>query len=247
MTDERIPTYVAIPFLGNLEMTAKLVNQLNAGTGLVIERVLLFDNENEGGDRYETDCRELQSLMADPYVTRFFSVRGLTLTEMWNQAWMYTTVSHPDAANLAILNNDIIVESDFLFTLATALRSDDKWWAVCPDHPENARVPNQTAGEIREVHTVGVPRDYAPLGGMCGWAFMVRTETPTPMPIDEQFQWWCGDNEVVASIEAYGHKVGLVQGLKCEHLVSTTLKERRAELQPAIDKDVERYGAKRGW
>jgi hypothetical protein len=242
--NEDIPTYVAIPFLGKLDMTIALVNKLLDYDGN-ISRVFLLDNGPLKAD-YIHNWEKLEVDSKHRFSIEHVDMHGKTLTEMWNEAWRRVMGRAP-VANLAILNNDIKVQAESVTALAEALRSNDKWWAVCPDHPGKDRVPNQPEGEIREVHTVGIPRDYAPLGGMCGWAFMVRTETAAPMPIDEQFHWWCGDNEVVASIEAWGHKVGLVQGLSCEHLVSATLNERIAELQPEIDQDLKRYEAKRGW
>jgi hypothetical protein len=102
--------------------------------------------------------------------------------------------------------------------LRHALRSNDSIWAVYPDYRVDA-----TTTELPSV----IPLDLTPTkgtyqhGGMCGWAFMLRGEAPIP-PVDEQFEWWYGDDDLVRNITTRGKKVCRVNGLGLNHVNEAT-------------------------
>jgi hypothetical protein len=218
-----VTTHVAIPFRDNLEMTARLVCSLDGA-----ETIHLFDNGSDDDINLLLEALPLDSFAV------VHRAPGWTLTEMWNRGLDYAARWNAD--NLAVLNNDITVLPGFLDHLATALRSSDDLWAVCPDSCPTTNGVNMT-GTIRRVQGVN-------LGGMAGWAFMVKVEALQQIA-DPQFEWWYGDNDLVKSIYAQGHTVGLVEGLPCDHQTSTTW-NAHPELYAQARIDGERYTQKWG-
>lgn len=219
-----MPIHAAVFFRDKLEMTASLVHQLHGATMLH-----LFDNGSE---------EDITPLLQGAPSYTIYRRPGATLTQMWNMAWDAVLDAEAGPADLAILNNDITVSPGFLGELSRALRSDDRWWVVGPDtRPSPAGAPT---GHTQSVQGIGV-------GGMAGWAFMLRAEARRLglKPVDEQFEWWYGDNDVIMSVRASGYEVGLVEGVVCAHQISATWRDH-PELHSQTMIDQQRYNAKWG-
>lgn len=216
----------AVFFRDHLEMTADLVNSLDGA-----DMIHLFDNGSED------DIVPLLGDNLDSRKIQLWWTPGMTLSEMWNKAWQAASAGQV-SVDLAILNNDIQVEPGFLASLSTALHSDDNLWAVSPESRFYLNFDKPT-GEIIPVDKVGI-------GGMAGWAFMVRTEKWTNHLVDPQFEWWYGDNDVAAHVLSNGGKIGMVEGLTCNHLTSATWIDH-PELHSRTDVDRELYVAKWGY
>ena len=181
-------------------MTAGLVNTLYGA-----HMLRLFDNGSH---------TDITPLLHPPGRHTVYRRPGATLTGMWNEAWALACVTGADYC--AVLNNDITVEPDFLTRLADILDSRPDLWIAAPD-PTDTRGP----GLVRDVTGGGVGPD----GGMPGWAFMVRCEAHEhglDRLADPQFRWWYGDDDLAATVEQLGGRVGVVRGLFCEHKTSTT-------------------------
>lgn len=89
--------------------------------------------------------------------------------------------------NVLVINNDVTVDLDFVTIMAAALR----------------------AGE-----TTGLAHPDDGTGTFTGWAFMLRGEDD--LRIDEQFEWWYGDSDLVAQVAACGLTVEACPA-KAEH------------------------------
>jgi hypothetical protein len=211
-----VPCYVMIPMRGRLDLTAALLDQLrNRGVaGQLGATVLIYDNGSP-----EDELGVLRQWAAAGTVD-LFETPGMSITDMWNAGWDEVCSRHGvGPADLAILNNDIEVPDRFLHHLSAALRSAQhpEPWAVYPDyhlaqlvddrHQRPTGVLTRTSGTYR-------------LGGMSGWAFMVRAETRSRLmlpTIDAQFKHWCGDDDLAFQVEQRGGGVYRVDGLPLFH------------------------------
>jgi hypothetical protein len=211
-----IPVVVLIPMKNRLDLTTTILRQIRERAGR-FDDILLYDNGSDLKNRHE-----LRRWSAERYVT-LVEAPNQTITQMWNAGWDLALAKHPEGpVNLAILNNDVEIPSGFLDVLSVALRlelSDVLPWLVYPgvcratvDQVEAYRFGHALHCEI----TSGTVRH----GGMSGWAFMVAAEKRREgllEPIDEQFRWWCGDDDLAFSIGAAGGAQYRVDGLPVFH------------------------------
>lgn len=114
-----------------------------------------------------------------------------------------------------ILNNDIEVGSDFLDALALALDDTPDAWIACP----------------------------ADKRGMTGWAFAVHKDCP--LTFDEQFEWWCGEDDFAFQVASKGKGIVQVQ-VECRHLHPNESTYSDPERLTLAGEDQERFRAKWG-
>jgi hypothetical protein len=197
-----IPTYVVIPFLGKIEMTNDLVKQILDGnkSGNVAE-ILLLDN-GDGSDLYPwAENRNVYTVLATGWnIHRMFNFGiNRAVHHVAQDTFLVNT-----SVNVALMNNDLILKSDnYLDHLADRLRAD----------PTLAMVG-------------GTPHEY-PTGtsdvlwtnnelGHRGESVMLRGELP--FRFDERYEWWRGDDDLVAQMQNAGYWVGLVPGAVHDHI-----------------------------
>jgi hypothetical protein len=231
---------VAIPTLGESPLLAPLVWQLAQTTSRydLTHEIIVIDN------------REDQSfpLSGDPLLdlaAKIWHMPGERFYRMWNHAWAHAKVratARPDYdVNFILLNDDIRITPDhFIERLVEPLRTQDIWctypnWqrTLDRDDPTNFTV----------TPTQGTYKD----GGLWGCAFALRAEllnNPLP-PIDERFDIWCGDDDLVKQLELAGHPACRIDGLALEHEASTTVNQH-PEVRANFDSDVAKFRAKYG-
>jgi hypothetical protein len=222
---------VCIPMRDRYELTRALVTQLVECNDFNLCRV--FDN----GSREYASQAWLDSLN---------DVRGVevirrpdsTIYQMWNEALAWA----PAGTHVAILNNDITVPGRFLHHLSGALQTAPRdVWITYPDWDLDSThdVPR---GGVRRTHGT------RNLGGMSGYAFMVDVDSLRANgvpPIDESFEWLCGDGDLIKQVEARGGCAARVLGLGVDHLEQAT-SSREAWTFEASQRDVERRKRKYG-
>jgi GT2 family glycosyltransferase len=118
---------------------------------------------------------------------------------------------------LAILNNDIVVPSGFLGYLSSALNAaDEDVWITYPDYDR----PLSAGADVTDPPTVRRTSGTWKLGGMSGFAFMLRPERHDthgwPL-IDESFEWLCGDGDLCTQMQQLGGCAARVEGLPVLH------------------------------
>jgi glycosyltransferase involved in cell wall biosynthesis len=204
-----MPTYITIPMKDRLDLTESLVLQLEKYRDSYNE-ILLFDNGSS--ERTLGILRDWESA----WRVRLFERPAAGIYQMWNEAWDWCSAKHTKA-NLAILNNDIVIPDRFIQRLARKLRDFDDVGVVYPDYSASVSELSSASGLL---YTHGTYRH----GGMSGWAFMVKTEMRSNgvPPIDDQFVWWAGDDDLAFAVEAAGYRQARVQGLSVEHLGGAT-------------------------
>ena len=220
-------------------MTADILNQLVRDGGW--DWIHLFDN----GSRPESIEQIRESVTVDLAEANIELLRrpNAGIYEMWNEGWSAACSDVEGPVNVAILNNDIVIpEVGFLDTLRHALRCEPDIWAVYPDYRMDVRKHPQGRLPIILTPTRGTYQH----GGMCGWAFMIRGEAPLPR-IDERFEWWYGDDDLVRNITARGKKVCRVNGLPLNHRNEATANNGENEwTHGAKSRDTKRFKEKWG-
>jgi len=229
-------TIVAIPTLFESPLIGTLLDELvsTCCSDDVIDEVIVMNNR---ADR--------ESLAAMYPGVREWSMPGVPFHRMWNHAWahakVWSTVTGRQPVNLVLLNDDVRIPHHFVLRLCEALRSRDDCWCAYPDY--RLALASDGCCPAQLVPTKGTYKD----GGLWGCAFALRGElmnNPLP-PFDEQFEIWCGDDDLVKQIELAGKKVCRVEGLALEHVASTTFGQH-PELGGKGWADVERFRAKYG-
>lgn len=133
----------------------------------------------------------------------FVKAEGLGIYEMWDKALWDAETDY-----VAILNDDIRLLPGSLDQFAHALHSDPLLDLVSADY---------TLTTEHGLHPSGVEYTHGTYrhGGVCGWAFMVRRVTYPS--VGDGYQWWCGDDELVARITRNGRRTGIYRGVPVDH------------------------------
>ena len=225
--DAPVPVHVVVPVLDHLELTRDLLGDLWAQGGY--EAITVFDN----GSGPET--RNWLSAQADAGRIYLVDATGWRLYRMWNDGVRRARDRSP-VCDVAILNNDLRLGPAFLASLSRALRADPHLWAVSP------------AYDGRRVDGVEIVEGTYKDGGLAGFAFMVRGEAFDAVGFDEGFEWWFGDDDLVAQIERCGGRVGITGGTSVVHVNggSQTLLEGVPHVYPCLARDYERMLSKWG-
>lgn len=150
---------------------------------------------------------------------------GQTIYQGWN--WAIRNTLGP----LAILNDDIALGPGALGAVAAALASDDQLGAVGFDYEQ---LPL-----LRLRYTTGTYRHH----GISGCAFMVDAAR-CPL-VDEQFEWWGGDDDLMYTIAEQGGRMGVLEGAHVLHWSGTTARNH-PWINDAVVRDRERMLAKWG-
>jgi len=116
-------------------------------------------------------------------------------------------------AHLAFLNDDIELAPGSLDALAAELDGNVDLGLISVDRDNQ----NTRCQPRRVRRTSGTVR----LGGINSWVFMVKSGCWRA--IDERFQFWCGDDDLVRKIERNGKVVATLEGVSAKHLWSHTL------------------------
>lgn len=240
-----VPTHVVIPTRDRLDLCAELTTELILQ--YEFDHMWVFDNSDaqDAADHLMLD----QRLHVVP-------ARGWGIYGMWNYGWKKALdetrgiMSDTNAPlNLAILNDDIKVPDGFLSLLARPLRlpENDDVWCVYPDYNASLEDWDDYAEWIPDQLNRTGNATFRK-GGMCGWAFMLKGEKhfTDDLPfVDEQFEWWCGDDDLAQQIVKCGGEIARVDGLPLDHVSEATAR-LHPELHAAKSRDIERFRSKYG-
>jgi GT2 family glycosyltransferase len=192
------PVRACIPTIGLSPDLDNLVEYLRHK----IDRVELYVNSPEVPDHvgvYEAH--------KNVYV---FHRPGLNIYHEWNEG---VRCGGEAGAYVLVLNDDIVVPDGFEISLHDALDGQ-------PDYAllgvAGTSAVNQPPYSVTPVsHQAG--NRYA----FSAWAFIARPSMWTK--INESYEIWYGDDDMIWEANARGHKVGMLHGLGVEHHVSTSI------------------------
>lgn len=214
------PLYVAIPTIGESHLLKPLVDDLLADSA--IDHILLLINQPDV---------ELDDMPASDRLYIALT-DGPSIYPGWNTAIRSGALVN---AWLAILNDDIAFMARNTVSQTAQLLCDYPQYVVMGFDYTNTRPADPL--EPRRVH--GSYR----MGGIGGFAFMV--DTSRCPEVDEQFEWWGGDDDLFFQVEDGGGRLGIATGLTVSHVAETTA-SKHAWTFDARDRDRERLRAKWG-
>lgn len=236
-----VKTYAVVPYKNEGEMTSAFLNQLFWAFPIPMGTILLYDN----GSRPEERAKVQRTLNGwfDGWIVEHFDAADKGIYEMWNDGWKYAEAHTAGDFNVLFLNNDITFDENLVMALAHALRNEPTAGIVYPNYDMSAKDGWDGKYQLRE--TRGTYKD----GGMCGWCFMVRGEelrNGVPL-IDEQFQWWYGDDLMELNFREAGWKVYRLEGLPVDHVNEATSRNGENEWTHfAKQEDMQYWQAKYG-
>jgi len=202
------PTFVVIPGLNRHQMTAYLIGDLQ-GQGATI---LLYDNGSSPTYDF-AGCEVIEAA-------------GWPLHRMWAHGIQTARERSGGICDIAVLNNDLRVQSDLLTRLSEGLRCSEDVWISYPDvHDIGQTVATHASGQT-----------------LAGYAFMIRGESA--LRVDERFHFWYGDWDLEKQAHAAGKLVVTVGDCHVRHL-EPTLSTRGERLDQAR-RDEKEFAAKWG-
>ena len=185
---------VVIPTKYSIDMLEKLLPSMKDA-----HDILILDNGLSKENRYR--LFENQEIYDNLFV---LDARELSIYQMWNLGWTIYPNSH-----LAILNDDIYFLPSTLTLLSNALSFMPDLAAICPDY-------NRSITEGIDNPTTQLTTSTFGRNGLAGFAFMLNTALPIPK-VDENLQWWYGDDDLVYNIERAEYRVAKLLGVPVEH------------------------------
>lgn len=135
----------------------------------------------------------------------------MNIYSLWN---LGIDAGRKQGCHVAVLNDDVWLDHRTLLPISQILDSTNRaiagWDWVHTDQYQLDRVQ----------HVKGTYRR----GGIGGFAFAVNPKLV--QPIDERFQWWGGDDDLVYQTKRNGYQVVLAVGLGVVHHTSTSTQVR---------------------
>ncbi|MDD5305164.1 MAG: hypothetical protein PHS14_18855 [Elusimicrobia bacterium] len=149
---------------------------------------------------------------------------GHAIYRMWNAGVEKARIV--GARTIAVLNDDIEIKPGAVAFMAQVL--DD-----CRDI--GVVYPDVTADWEHPVYR-GLERTQGSwgAGGMTGFCFLFRADLP--IPFDESFNWWYGDDAFEEAVRGAGLGVARVTGVPIRHIPGRSASQR-SDLGPLIEAD----------
>lgn len=218
---------VVIPSIG---ASSRLKGVVLAACGSMADEVMIIENQSILGDRHKPTVRD--ELCYAHRNLMIINVPGLSLHGVWNLGLKRARSSEFCAA--VLLNDDVEITSMAINMLIEALMEHDDYAVVGANYDTRFLNPDRSK-PIRQVF--GTYRHH----GIGGFAFACRADR---CHVDEQFEWWGGDDDIVKQAMADGWKIGLHEGAPVLHPEPETTAILFPELLAAKDRDRERMRVK---
>jgi N-acetylglucosaminyl-diphospho-decaprenol L-rhamnosyltransferase len=136
---------------------------------------------------------------------------------------MNAALQHSDAPFVALVNNDVVLDADWLATVVEAMRGDDKLAAVQTvirrdaDTVDGAGI-DVSDGTIRQIgHGLPLTTAHPPAWGVSATAALYRRAAIGPRPFDERFFAYYEDVELSARLREGGWKLSVLPVAKATH------------------------------
>lgn len=222
---------VVIPSIG---CSARLSGVVRAGLASGADEVAVL--ENQDGSRH--DPTALMRLHDDDMLkqTRYERLPGLGLYAIWNRGMAIAQNDKPGPAIAVILNDDIEIPSGTIRLLINTLKANPSIAVLGADY----KTPHL---DPLDEPTINYCRGTYRSGGIGGFAFACRADL---CRVDEQFEWWGGDDDLVNSAVQAGFRTAVLLGAPVRHPEPETSAVKFPELNEAKDRDRARMLAKWG-
>lgn len=178
---------VTIPTIIKPERVARLAHRY--AFNMAVKSVWILDNGHE-------DLQTIYKYTRGEVKISIVPTYGMKLYEQWNFAIKRATELNYDTVTIS--NDDIDIAEDLIYKMQQAISSDEDCWIV---YPANKSQYDETGFTVQ---THGTKAD----GGLDGCCFMLKTQAVKEglPPIDENFIWWGGDDDLVINIDRMNKK-----------------------------------------
>lgn len=171
-----IPTYAVIPTRGRPHQLMAAISSIAAQ----VQDIVIVDNNDiqsvfTSDDRFNAwPVTIIHEPMQPPNLSKLWNI-GLDVVEDFAEG--------DEVYNVVILNDDAIAPDGWVRRVSNAMRGHGA-----------AAGSSAPFGLRRDVHVWGADVEPSVATRVTGWAFMLRGELG--FRFDEQFQWWCGDDDM---------------------------------------------------
>lgn len=146
----------------------------------------------------------------------YSGVTVLTPGEKFNyNRFLNIGLAHRSKSEYTIIaNNDVIFHVDWLMKITYFMDYYhlDSASPRCPGWSQHDNL-FETVPDYEVFEGFNIGREF------CGWCLVFRTSILDQiLPLDEQFEFWCQDNDMAIALSKKGFKHGLVKYSKVEHL-----------------------------
>lgn len=186
-----------------------------------IMRVELYVNSTEVPDHVAA-----YDAHANVYVYHRF---GWSIYREWNES---VARAYTDDAFVLVLNDDITVPEDFEIPLRDTLLDRSQYGLISVGEGVATNGPPYSIKSVS--HQAGNRREFLQ------WAFIARPEAW--QDVDENFEIWYGDDDLIWKITEAGWEVGVLHGLGVTHHTSSTVGQL-GWVPEAAGRDGERWSA----
>jgi len=137
---------------------------------------------------------------------------GVGIHAMWNAGMALAA----DNDHILLINDDVILGTSVVSSLASFLCENDNVGLVCPHY---ANTPVQP-----DIETTTTCRGrYDGTGGMAGFCMMIANDLVPLWRFDETMKWWYGDDDLVNWVISQGRKCMITDKATCHHAHSQTI------------------------
>lgn len=208
----------AIPVKNQLRWTAPLVEGILEGDA--VDEVWLYDNGSV--DKTRDWCHN--RIKIDGRL-RHFSAYDMRIYDMWNH--MIKRAASIGGVKLAILNNDIRLPFLGLRTMADNMND---YQVLMVDKNKSSFDPLQDI-VVKDAHWFD----------KTGWAFMIDADfwANREWAIHPGLKFWWGDDDLFRRCELGGGKIGIAQGIGCDHVEHSSDSEYNGDRIKDIEEDRE--------
>jgi GT2 family glycosyltransferase len=134
---------------------------------------------------------------------------SLQFNKMLNIGINYCLEKWPHNEYIVLANNDLVFHNNWLEAMLPHFESYDSLSPKSPNWPTH----NMMSHGIHEGWTIG--KEFA------GWCLVFKTNSlKMLLPLDEQFEFWCADNDMTMEMQKLGMRHALVTDSHVTHLFS---------------------------
>lgn len=134
---------------------------------------------------------------------------SLNFNKMLNIGINHCLEKWPESEYIVLANNDLVFHHSWFEAMKPHFDTYDSLSPKSPNWPEHNMLPEG----VHEGWAIG--REFA------GWCLVFKTDSLKKLlPLDEQFEFWCADNDMTMEMQKLGMRHALITRSHVTHLFS---------------------------
>ncbi len=227
---------IVMPVYNNFSYTKQVMDEISKYTHIDYDFVIV---DNASTDITEV---ELSHITSDGFkYVRSTSNLGVT------RAWNVGIDEFREASYFCILNNDILLQDNWLSKLIEIMERDTNVGVISPFPLDTAHCTSETFQEIASKYTEEYKEGVD--DGLHGCCYIIRKEVFDKIGLfDEQFYMMCSDFDICKRIEDAGYEARVVHSIVIYHFGGRTQDLfNSVEREGYFKRDLFKYFDKHGW